>query len=474
MDRARLRPAGVALSLACVLLWLSTVRADFTRVGIGVYVLNVGEVDIAGGSCYLDYLLTIHQLKTVFPTYEQAVSKGLANVKDRICSDTDNADWMEWNGTAKDIAVVNLKRTGEVRPLEYSGQFRVLGDHYFRTRLADWPFETQTLELIIEFNEQLQSDGFDIVFCHINQYSGLSSSIRFPGEESLTLTTTHSVVERCWPPFSAPDATCLDASSITPDCDCAKPPKVYHNITSHFSCRCQGGEKISTRYYGMINFDRPERSAFIKVFMAPMFILLVIILTYWLPPKKDETRFSMCAATLLAGIFFHVNLHNQLPPTSTLTDADTLMINLYIVNLFAWVVTLIIMLCQNADEISDKFTNRVYLFTRILGPILSIPSFIITFFSDTQDWWLWVLVAVLGVFLSLLLLLIQEYTQKRLQSWLHRSHSNGVNGNAGSSCTGSNDSETQTRPGVTRRRSMKKPLLKAMESNSDVTETDAL
>ena len=48
-------------------------------------------MDIAGGSCYLDYLLTIHQLKTVFPTYEQAVSKGLANVKDRICSDTDNA-----------------------------------------------------------------------------------------------------------------------------------------------------------------------------------------------------------------------------------------------------------------------------------------------------------------------------------------------------------------------------------------------
>lgn len=57
------------------------------------------------------------------------------------------------------------------------------------------------------------------------------------------------------------------------------------------------------------------------------------------------------------------------------------------VNLGAWIVTLIIMLCHNAPEISEKFTNRVYLFTRVLGPILSIPSFIITFFSDSNDWY---------------------------------------------------------------------------------------
>ena len=32
------------------------------------------------------------------------------------------------------------------------------GDHFFRTNLERWPFETQTLELIVEFNEQFQGE----------------------------------------------------------------------------------------------------------------------------------------------------------------------------------------------------------------------------------------------------------------------------------------------------------------------------
>ena len=68
-------------------------------------------------------------------------------------------------------------------------------------------------------------------------HSGLSSSIRFPGETALALVYSHQVVERCWPPFSNPDAKCAKSKAITPNCPCHQPTHVYHNQTSHFSCR---------------------------------------------------------------------------------------------------------------------------------------------------------------------------------------------------------------------------------------------
>ena len=50
--------------------------------------LPYAAIDLAGGSVYLDYLLTIKQYKQPFSTFEEAVKDGL--LPDRVCPDTDN------------------------------------------------------------------------------------------------------------------------------------------------------------------------------------------------------------------------------------------------------------------------------------------------------------------------------------------------------------------------------------------------
>eukprot|EP00117_Sycon_ciliatum_P012196 scpid81703/ scgid13360/ len=297
--KMQLAISGNAVLLLCCALamgWLHAgATAQYTQVGLGIFFLNVGKIDLAGSACYLDYLLTVRQLNRTLPTFDTATMYGGLQ---RVCPSNSSAEeWLEWRGQASDISVPNLERAGTIKKVDDTDSvFRVQGAHYFQTNLEKYPFETQILEAFIEIRRQPHGDVSKVALCQLEDYDGLSSWVRFPGEAELALQVDHDVKEQCWPPFSAPHAICKSATGITSDCPCDPPPIVYHNESRHFSCRCQGGKKLSSRYTAMIYFDRPENTAFIRVLLPAVFILLVIIMTYLLPPKTADAKQTVVPA----------------------------------------------------------------------------------------------------------------------------------------------------------------------------------
>ena len=88
----------------------------------------------------------------------------------------------------------------QVSPISY----RVQGTGYFRPALADWPFDTQRLEVMLEdLDLTISSQKVSFVFCSLRNYSGLSPTVRFP-DANKQLSTGTEITEMCWPPFRVP------------------------------------------------------------------------------------------------------------------------------------------------------------------------------------------------------------------------------------------------------------------------------
>ena len=74
------------------------------------------------------------------------------------------------------------------------------------------------------------------------------------------------------------------------------------------SCGCQGGRITSSRLSFAILYETPAAGAVISVYMAPAFIMVIALVTYSIPPKAVETRFSLANSGLVSLVLFHSGL----------------------------------------------------------------------------------------------------------------------------------------------------------------------
>ena len=104
-------------------------------------------------------------------------------------------------------------------------------------------------------------------------------------------------------------------------CEC-EPVADYLEGYDRESCGCQGGRITSSRLSFAILYETPAAGAVISVYMAPAFIMVIALVTYSIPPKAVETRFSLAQANIA---YVHRMTRRPLRPQLRRPQADLLL-----------------------------------------------------------------------------------------------------------------------------------------------------
>eukprot|EP00040_Diaphanoeca_grandis_P015471 m.78985 g.78985 ORF g.78985 m.78985 type:complete len:630 (+) comp25168_c0_seq2:107-1996(+) len=368
------------------------------RVGIGVYILNIGSISLQDNSFYVDFILTVMTEDRSFRTYDEALKTfdyiGPHNKSDlqRECSPRVGGASLthhlgsgpsngykalsptqflrslnlltgdsEGSEDRLDMTFITMDRLSTVTKVQYNSDttnWRVQGKAYFKPQLKEWPFDTQRLDIMIEALEQTLNTNVTFVMCHMSSYSGLSPGIRFPDHEK-QLRFGAEAAELCWPPFDNVDVKRAEVYKTLDN------PTVLGRDT----CSKRFGHYASSRYIAFVEYSAPERQRFMKAYLPVCFISYINAMSYILAVEDYSQRITICTGTLSALVLFHVALVNQLPSSESITLADNLLLNSYGLNFVSWMTTLIIMLLFKAKS---NVARSIASISRWVGPAVTL------------------------------------------------------------------------------------------------------
>eukprot|EP01060_Flectonema_neradi_P005064 TRINITY_DN13355_c3_g1_i1.p1 TRINITY_DN13355_c3_g1~~TRINITY_DN13355_c3_g1_i1.p1 ORF type:complete len:854 (+),score=108.23 TRINITY_DN13355_c3_g1_i1:92-2653(+) len=384
-------------------------------VGVAMYINNLGNVDMKGGSFYVDFNLYLHQSKLVYASMEDIETvlaeeerlNGMGACRTELCAcpDLGTNKWENYipaNDTSSFDTIVNLVNVDRVRSItpvfKYDAEetlvdyYRVQGTHYFMPELKQWPMDSQSLRIILEDLQESASDLRTIRFCHMAHFAGLSPNARyFPGME-LSVGNSPWAVETtssCWPYLKYPtnyvEGFCHNG--LAPSDENLK----YLTIQGgDLSCTCLGGTKASSRYTFSITFDRPAIPSFMKAFLPAIFIMLVNQGVWFLHPRVFETRLGVCGSSLISGVMYHVSVTSNTPETSVLTWADRFMIVVYFNNLIAFVAVFYQTVLFQGEL--KQLAWDSFRLSRIWGPLMTLCTFMgVVLFSSPRSVVIWVI-----------------------------------------------------------------------------------
>lgn len=424
------------------------------RLGVGVHVLNVGDVDLKAARFYADIQIFLHVEQT--RDGEDKLYARSAILDPSLAECNGMPYWRQFQPTEEDLQrldlglfLVNIDRYRSVELVRHNGSlhhYRVQSNFYFRTNISFWPMNTERLEIVLETQTEAMTRVERLLFCTMPEYSGLSQSVRFPGSlDNQRLSYESRVVETCGPPFQRPIRQCLKSAgqgttpvdgreggaSVSParwedgsvdddrgeggggarvvhseasggtihlfdqTCECDTVSD-YREGYDRESCGCQGGRIPSSRLTFAVLYKTPEVGAAISAFMAPVFIMFVNLGTYLIPPKAIETRFSLSNSGLVALVLFHAGLKGQTPLTGVLTFADNVMIGCYLVLLISFVISAIILTLRFEER--PIAAQVMFEWCRVLGPVYSILAFYGSLFSSMSS--LSIIVVCVVIFLA--------------------------------------------------------------------------
>ena len=365
------------------------------RIGVGVHVLNVGDIDLKAGKFYADLQLYLH-VETEASGEERLYNQGaLLDPNLASCGSMENFKPYAPSDAAaalndKGLFLVNIDRYRSVSPVMRNGSlhhYRIQGSFYYRTNISWWPMNTERLEVVVEVQDEAVEEREQLFFCTMPEYSGLSNSIRFPGSiDNQRLSFEMATLETCGPPFLRPVRQCLEpddgeeAAGMRPvervrqrlfdtQCECDTVTD-FHEGYDKESCGCQGGRVTSARLSFSVLYRTPEVGAFVSAFLAPLLIMVVNLSTYLIPAKAIETRFSLANSGLIGLVLFHAGLKAQTPVAGVLTLADKIFIGLYAVIGASFSVSSLMLSLHYGGR--PAAANAVFLYMRPIGPALSV------------------------------------------------------------------------------------------------------
>lgn len=388
------------------------------RVGIGVFVLNVGEVSLTDNTFHIDFMLSVFTEHYKFDTYEGAIATFDNNVS-RIC---DAAVMNHSNPRPSDLggklgsrnAVNNtfsplspsqyLRRAGyrlstteiantasdlfdpNILGLSFltmdspkiekltlgtsTPSWRIQGKGFFKPQFADWPFDTQTLKVYVEdLNLPLRPD-LSFLTCHMPSFSGLSSTIRLP--PSFTPSFVAASEEVCWPPFN-------QAARGTDDLIVVGGGESQ----AGGSCDGQHGVLISSRFAAVLQLVAPDRQRFLTIYLPVALIAFINAMSYMLPDKDYNLRVTICIGTLTMLCVLHLSLSGYHPGNGSESLGDLLLIICYILNAISWLVAVLVMALVSGDMLVTA--SAVSLFFRWCAPFGTFALLMKFFTFRTRD-----------------------------------------------------------------------------------------
>ena len=413
-------------------------------VGVGIYMNNLGDVNLKTGSFYVDYNLYLHQSKTLYRSVNEAraAMKVSASCQHgQLCGCTFGQN--EWeNYAAGDdfdeiVNLVNVDRVRTITPVLKKGldgeslieYFRVQAPHLFTPELKTWPMDTQLLEVKLEDYGESNTDNQTVQFCHLEHFTGLAPNARFfPGMELEVgkRPWTAAVTSTCWPYLEYPtdyaDGVCKSEDIDGKELRVNPSPTRYNTENMDGgspSCFCLGGTKASSRYTFGLSFTSPPVPTFMKTFLPPIFIVFVNQGVWFMYPKSFETRLGVCGSGLISAVMYHVSLASNTPVTSVLTSADRFMLGVYYNNLLSFMFVFAQTILYQADL--RRLSWKSFRFTRVWGPLVCIVSlFIIGLNEDIGDAALVTLATTAGLAVVvnfIVLKLLDSISQKYMGAW---------------------------------------------------------
>ena len=131
-----------------------------------------------------------------------------------------------------------------------------------------------------------------------------------------------------------------------------------------------------SQYEFVVHISRVILNSFIKTFLPIFFILLIVLFSFIIDPKKLAVRLSMIGSVLIAAVMFHVAILNQIPPLGYLTLADKVMVATYFIIIISFLLTIILFDLQQQGK--NEMTEKIYRYTKYWMPLALIIIFTTT------------------------------------------------------------------------------------------------
>jgi hypothetical protein len=125
---------------------------------------------------------------------------------------------------------------------------------------------------------------------------------------------------------------------------------------------------LFSRFIFSARVYKPWFSSFVTYFLPVIIVMLVSFLSFLLKAEAATERLTLTSSTLVALILFHININTGVPPQSTLTYADKIMLANYFVCSISIAISAIILVLRDSDNM--KFAQRFNEATRWLIPLL--------------------------------------------------------------------------------------------------------
>ena len=316
-------PGGVAATQPA-----ANERADGpTLVSIGFHILSIRSVDLPAQSMFADFYMWVR--------FKPASQEQEKEIIDKI-------EFMNGKPDTKDE--VENKKIGE----ETYVCWRIAGTFNFNVRLQNYPFDTQTLEILVE-NSNLESD--EMVFAADTESyrrGGTSDQLWGAGEdlavhEYSLKAVTHGVT--------------------------------LHPYKSDFGDISHGSRAATThsRYVMGVVFQRDYKPYVYKILLPIFVILAMSYVVFFLPAKEFATSAGIAITAILSCIAFNVAVAQTMPNVGYLVTSDKFFIGTYLLLLLTLVESIVSYAINNAGK--AELAVKIDRVGTVVFPLLCVVMF---------------------------------------------------------------------------------------------------
>ena len=276
-----------------------------------MYVINFGNYDVGKGTYVMDFYLTFRWDPAAAPANFTPTRFEFMNGRA--------------SGSADKTTDATDPETG-VREVTY----RIQANLYNEPRFQDYPYDTQTLELVFE---DAVNDATVLRYAPVMEGTGVDEGVRIPG-------------------WRLGEARLEEVTKTYPP-----------------------DERFSRARF-TVEISREPLSSTLKSFLPPVAFMTVAGLGFFFHPSKVANRITLGTGMLIAAVGFHISQTVSLPPVGTLILFDKVMIATYAFLVGCLVVSTLIAIDE--DWWKDRDHTRTI---NLVGGILTVAAPGVTFLA---------------------------------------------------------------------------------------------
>ncbi len=259
--------------------------------------------------------------------------------------DVDTDVWVKWRGDGFDPELVHLANAVDVDrvPLGrdsdgswHTARWRMRGTLRGEFPLESFPFDDQTLAIVLELPEQ--------------------HGVLAPDLAASGMAERFSITDWFYRPEFHPRASMV-----------AFPSDLGHIAREGRSARMS---RVSLE----VMISRPARPVGLKLFLPLAIVASIVLLSLFMHPELTQPRITMSVTGLVACFAFQFSVSNLLPEVSYLTLADVVFMAVYFISVTCVLTTVIAQYL-----VKRGLTSKALLIDRILRPLLPVVALSVVF-----------------------------------------------------------------------------------------------